>query len=104
MTRYINTLNGAIVEAPSECSAPHYKVYSEEVEMEINKPKEDVPEKTPEVEEDPEKNPEVEEDPEKSFPTEITIKDIKQELDAMGIEYKSDMKKDDLYKLMMEGQ
>lgn len=94
MTKYINTLNGAIIDAPSECSAPHYKLYFEEVETEINKPKEDVPEKTPEVEEDPEK----------SFPTEITIKDIKQELDAMGIEYKSDMKKDDLYKLMMEGQ
>ena len=34
----------------------------------------------------------------------ITIKQIKQELDAFGIEYKSNAKKDELYQLMINGK
>lgn len=34
----------------------------------------------------------------------ITIKQIKQELDAFGIEYKSNAKKEELYQLMINGK
>lgn len=34
----------------------------------------------------------------------ITIKDIKQELDALGIEYDPKAKKQELYELMMQGK
>lgn len=92
MTKYINKKTGAIIEPPSPVNGGEWEVYSEEAE-EIVEVVETI--KEPEAEETAEDAPAGLED--------ITKDDIMQELDAMGIEYNSKLKKADLYKLMTEG-
>lgn len=87
--RYINTKTRAIIDSPFAISGGDWVEYSPTI---LNS--EEIPEK---VEIDNDKNEEkiIE------TPTDITKKEIMAELDALGIEYDSKAKKEDLYKLMM---
>lgn len=97
--RYRNTKTGAIINSP--CSVSGGDWVAEETTITIEVDVEEIPEVLENKELKEPKEPEVNLDEDIDG---ITVKEIKQELDAMGIEYKSYMKKDDLYKLMMEGQ
>lgn len=94
--KYINTKTGVIIDTPCLISGGDWIEYVrehpaeeiiEEVEVEIKE----------EVEE-------VKEEPEEEGIDGITIKQIKQELDAFGIEYNPRAKKQELYELMMQGR
>ena len=87
--RYINTKTRAIIDSPFAISGGDWVKYSPTI---LNS--EEIPEK---VEIDNDKNEEkiIE------TPTGMAKKEIMAELDALGIEYDSKAKKEDLYKLMM---
>ena len=100
--KLINKKTGAVITVPSESFGGDWEAYSDERETEIAKTTIDPKVDTETIPDNVSETDEVNSDEE--APDDITRKDIMQELDAMGIEYKSDMKKDDLYKLMMGGQ
>lgn len=96
---YRNTKTGAIIDSPCIISGGDWIKLKEE-----NKPQtEELNEikKNNEVE-DIDEVEEVEE-PEEDFDG-ITVKQIKQELDAFGIKYNPRAKKQELYDLMMQGR
>lgn len=102
--KYKNTKTGAIIDSPCKISGGDWI----EVKEKINKTQAEEVNEVEEVEEIEEikEIKEVEEDPEKEEEDfdGITIKQIKQELDAFGIKYDSRAKKQELYDLMMQGR
>ena len=88
MNEYINIKTGVRLSTPDIISGENWRFYGKE-------------EKKEEVKEEPKKV--KEEAKEESDSSGITKKDIMTQLDAMGIEYNRKARKDELYKLMMEG-
>lgn len=84
MFEYINTKTGARISSPDILYGENWKKVGEEVKEEVEK-----------VEK------EIKEEKEEKSSDEITKNDIMAQLDALGIEYNSKAKKDELYKLMM---
>ena len=84
MPKYINKNTGLILNSPDVLSGENIAIFSE---------MDEVTEKIPE--ESAEKN---------SVEEEITIKEIKRELEAFGIEYNPNAKKQELYDLMMNAR
>lgn len=89
--RYINTKTGAIIDSPCLISGGDW---IEEIKNEVEEDQE-----VEEVIED-EVVEEVIEEPIDNFDG-ITIKEIKQELDALGIKYDPKARKQELYDLML---
>lgn len=86
MFEYINTKTGARISSPDILYGENWKVVGEEVKEEVEKVEEETKE---------------EKDHEEKSSNEITKNEIMAELDALGIEYNPNAKKDELYKLMM---
>lgn len=82
--KYINKKTGAILDSPSKIYGGDWVEYT----------KKDAQEETPHVE----KSVKPEQVGNES---DLTKADIMNELDALGIEYDKNAKKEDLYKLMM---
>lgn len=110
--RYQNTKTGAVVDSPFKLSGENWELFEESKEVETVEDLEEeteavekveVPDET--VEEQPEEKEVVPEQPEdlESYDG-ITVKQIKQELDAFGIEYDPRAKKKELYDLMLQGK
>ncbi|MBC8589333.1 hypothetical protein [Paratissierella segnis] len=98
--RYKNTKTGAIIDSPCRISGGDWI----EVKEKINETQAEEVNEVEEVEEI-EEIKEAEEDPEKEEDFDgITVKEIKQELDAFGIEYNPKARKQELYDLMMQGR
>lgn len=106
---YRNTKTGATFSSPCVVSGGNWVLVSKEKEP-VKESEEVVPNKEAEVVENVEEKVEeaVEEAAEDDIALDgldgITIKQIKQELDAFGIEYKSNAKKEELYQLMINGK
>lgn len=106
---YRNTKTGATFSSPCVVSGGNWVLVSKEKEP-VKESEEVVPNKEAEVVENVEE--EVEEAVEEAAEDDtaldgldgINIKQIKQELDAFGIEYKSNAKKEELYQLMINGK
>ena len=101
--RYRNTSTGAIIDSPCTISGGDWVEYTNEAK-EIIEEIEDEVEEIIEVEEAASKA-EVEPKDEEGFEgfDGITVKEIKQELDAFGIKYNPRAKKQELYDLMIKG-
>ena len=99
--RYKNTKTGAIIDSPCTISGGDWVKYTNEAKKIIVETEEEV-EKIIEVEEVASKV-EAEPEDEEDFDG-ITVKEIKQELDAFGIEYNPRAKKQELYDLMIKGR
>ena len=97
--RYRNTKTGAIINSP--CSVSGGDWVAEETTIAIEVDVEEIPEVLENKELKEPEEPEV--DLDEGFDG-ITIKQIKQELDAFGIEYNPRAKKQELYDLMMQGR
>lgn len=97
--RYINKKTGAIIDSPSKIISKKWRKV-EEIEGldEI-----DEIDEVDEVDETEEELDEEEVEEFKSF-GEISIEQIKKELDFLGIEYNSKAKKQELYDLMIQGR
>lgn len=97
--RYRNTKTGAIINSPCSVSGGDWVAEDTTIAIEV-----DV-EEIPEVLENKElKEPE---EPEVNLDEDIdgiTVKEIKQELDAFGIEYNPKARKQELYDLMIKGR
>lgn len=111
--RYQNTKTGAVVDSPFKLSGENWELFEESKEVETVEDLEEETEavETVEVFEDetvegqPQQKEEVSEQPEDLESYEgINVKQIKQELDAFGIEYNPRAKKKELYDLMMQGK
>lgn len=106
---YRNTKTGATFSSPCVVSGGNWVLVSKEKEP-VKESEEVVPNKEAEVVETLEEEvvEAVEEAAEDDTALDgldgITIKQIKQELDAFGIEYKSNAKKEELYQLMINGK
>lgn len=104
---YKNTKTGATFSSPCVVSGGNWVLVTKEKEP-VKESEEVVEAEVVEtVEEEVEEA--VEEEDAEDAPTldglaGITIKQIKQELDAFGIEYKSNAKKEELYLLMINGK
>ena len=98
--RYRNTKTGAIIDSPCTISGGDWAEYTNEAK-EIIEETEDEVEEIIEVEETVSKE-ETEPEDEEGFEG-VTIKEIKQELDAFGIKYNPRAKKQELYDLMIKG-
>jgi len=95
--KYKNTKTGAIIDSPCKISGGDWIKYTEEVrETQVD----DQVEETKEIEKEIE---ELEEEKIDGIDG-ITVKEIKQELDAFGIKYDPRAKKQELYDLMMQGR
>lgn len=99
--RYRNTKTGAIIDSPCTISGGDWVEYTNEAK-EIIEEIEDEVEEIIEVEETVSKE-ETEPEDEEGFEG-VTIKEIKQELDAFGIKYNPRAKKQELYDLMIKGR
>jgi len=97
--RYRNTKTGAIINSP--CSVSGGDWVAEETTIAIEVDVEEIPEVLENKELKEPEEPEVDLDEDIDG---ITIKQIKQELDAFGIEYNPRAKKQELYDLMMQGR
>jgi len=96
--KYKNTKTGAIIDSPCIISGGDWIKYSEETKEIV-----EVEEEIEEVEETEEE--EIEEVEEEIEGMEgITVKEIKQELDAFRIKYNPRAKKQELYDLMIKGR
>ena len=93
--KYINTKTGAIIDSPCIISGGDWINLEDEVK-EI--------EKEIEVVEVVEEHKLVEVEEEVEGIEGITIREIKQELDAFGIEYNPKARKQELYDLMIKGR
>lgn len=97
--RYTNTKTGAIVDSPCKIRGGDWiEVTGEQIipDPSIKEEIEEIINAEPEIE------PEVKSDQDNLDG--ITVKEIKQELDAMGIKYDPKAKKKDLYDLMFKGR
>lgn len=101
--KYKNTKTGAIIDSPCIISGGDWIKYSEETKeiVEVEGEIEEVEETEEEIEE-VEEIEEIEEEIEGMEG--ITVKEIKQELDAFGIKYNPRAKKQELYDLMIKGR
>lgn len=97
--RYRNLKTGAIFDSPCIISGGDW--VAEETTIAIEVDVEEIPEVLENKELKEPEEPEV--DLDEGFDG-ITIKQIKQELDAFGIEYNPRAKKQELYDLMMQGR
>jgi hypothetical protein len=97
--RYRNLKTGAIINSP--CSVSGGDWVAEETTIAIEVDVEEIPEVLENKELKEPEEPEVDLDEDIDG---ITIKQIKQELDAFGIEYNPRAKKQELYDLMMQGR
>lgn len=97
--RYRNTKTGAIFDSP--CSVSGGDWVAEETAIAIEVDVEEIPEVLENKELKEPEEPEVNLDEDIDG---ITVKEIKQELDAFGIEYNPKAKKQELYDLMMQGR
>lgn len=86
MFEYINTKTGARISSPDVLYGENWKVVGEEVKEEVEKIENQIKE---------------EKDQEEKSSDGITKREIMAELDALGIEYNPNARKDELYKLMM---
>lgn len=94
MEKYVNTKTGAIINSPSFVKGKNWEIFDEsfkKTKKETEPVKEEVIEQTEPVKEE---NNEF---------NSLTVEQIKQELDALGIEYNSKAKKKELYDLMIQG-
>lgn len=94
---YRNTKTGAIIDSPCIISGGDWVEWAEK---EINEIK---AKEVNEVEEVKEIKEAEESEKEEDFDG-ITVKEIKQELDAFGIKYNPRAKKQELYDLMIQGR
>ena len=115
--RYKNTRTGAVIDSPCNISGKYWikiedragneeKVKIEDQGSGEEKVNTDVPDKvtdTPDVKQIVEEVAEVI-DVSSDGIDGITVKEIKQELDAFGIKYDPRMKKQELYELMLNGK
>lgn len=105
---YRNTKTGATFSSPCVVSGGNWVLVSKEKEP-VKESEEVVPNKEAEVVENVEEEVEeaVEEEANEDDTLEgidgITVKQIKQELDAFGIKYAPNAKKAELYQLMING-
>jgi hypothetical protein len=97
--RYRNTKTGAVIDSPCFISGGDW--VAEETTIAIEVDVEEIPEVLENKELKEPEEPEVDLDEDIDG---ITIKQIKQELDAFGIEYNPRAKKQELYDLMMQGR
>jgi arginyl-tRNA synthetase len=96
--RYKNTKTGAIIDSSCVIKGGDWIEAKEEVkEVKVETQPEEV-NKVEETKQEPEQKEGFE-----GFDG-ITIKEIKQELDAFGIEYNPKARKQELYDLMMQGR
>lgn len=104
MARYRNIITGAIVNSTSEISGKNWikeeTVQAQTVNEEVNEVVEELQEEREEEQEIPKKEAQTKKTIKKDQ-TEITKKDIMQELDSLGIKYNPKDTKDKLYKLMI---
>ena len=98
MVKYISRKTGAIIE--TECQLLGDWVKFEDRANDEEKVSSDVPDK---VTDTPDVNQIVVDDSADGIDG-ITVKEIKQELDAFGIKYDPRMKKQELYELMLNGK
>ncbi|HHX62527.1 MAG TPA: hypothetical protein GX707_17715 [Epulopiscium sp.] len=96
--KYKNTKTGAIIDSPCIISGGDWIKYSEKTKEIV-----EVEEEIEEVEETVEEIEEIEEEEIEGMEG-ITVKEIKQELDAFGIKYNPRAKKQELYDLMIKGR
>lgn len=93
--KYKNTRTGAVIDSPCKIAGSNWVELREEIDTDI---------------EDIETSDETGDDAEDETIDEIkgfngiSIKEIKQELDAFGIEYNPKAKKQELYELMIKGR
>lgn len=100
MVKYISRKTGAIIE--TECQLLGDWVKFEDRANDEEKVSSDVPDK---VTDTPDVKQIVEEIDDSADGIDgITVKEIKQELDAFGIKYDPRMKKQELYELMLNGK
>ena len=95
--KYKNTKTGTVIDSPCTISGGDWVKYNNEAK--------EIIEEVEEVEkvEEAASNVEAEPEDEEGFEG-ITVKEIKQELDAFGIEYNPRAKKQELYDLMIKGR
>lgn len=98
--RYKNTKTGAIIDSPCTISGGDWVKYTNEAKEIIEEV--EVVEEVRKVEE-AEVKEEAVETKEAGFDG-ITVKEIKQELDAFGIKYNPRANKQELYGLMLKGK
>lgn len=96
--RYRNLKTGAIINSPCAISGGDWVAEETTIAIEVEEKQVEIKEKIEKVE-----KVEKVEVSEESI-DEITVKEIKQELDALGIEYSSRANKKELYNLMMQGR
>lgn len=85
MFEYVNTKTGARISSPDVLYGENWEVFGEEVKGKVEN----------------NSNTKEEKGQEDKSSDEITKSEIMAELDALGIEYNPNAKKDELYKLMM---
>ena len=105
--KYKNTKTGAIIDSPCIISGGDWIKCAEEVkEVEEFEKVGKIVEKIAEVAKMVEEAKEVEVEPEEEIEgiEGITVREIKQELDAFGIEYNPKARKQELYDLMIKGR
>lgn len=95
--RYINTKTGAIIDSPCAISGGDWVAEETIIDIKAEKISEALENEKLKKTEKPETNQD------KGFDG-ITIKQIKQELDAFGIRYNPRARKQELYDLMMQGR